>query len=121
MCFFCQIIQENVLYENKQTRVIYDGFPVNKGHCLVITKRHVANYFELNVEEKTSIDDAIMWVKNHLDRLYKPDGYNIGINTGVAAGQTIMHLHVHVIPRYTEDVKNPMGGVRGVIPSKQAY
>lgn len=121
MCIFCNIKEEDVIYKNDHMLVIYDRFPVTKGHSLIITKRHVSNYFELNADEKASIDDAILWTKELLDRLYKPDGYNIGINNGTAAGQTIMHLHVHIIPRYIGDVENPRGGVRGVIPSKQSY
>ncbi len=109
------------IYENNHVYAILDGFPVSKGHTLIITKRHVGNYFSLNSDELKSIDEALKHMKNQLDDLYHPDGYNIGINNGEAAGQTVMHLHVHLIPRYKGDMPNPRGGVRGVIPGKQKY
>jgi len=88
---------------------------------LVIPFRHVPDYFSLTEEEKNAIWELVEEVKNFLDRRFKPDGYNIGINIGKAAGQTIMHVHVHVIPRYWGDCEDPRGGVRGVIPEKQKY
>ena len=123
MCIFCDIYKKNInlIYEDSLVFSIYDNFPVSKGHVLIITKRHVEDYFSLTKEEKISIDKAIMFMKNFIDLNFKPDGYNIGINNGVAAGQTISHLHVHLIPRYQGDVENPKGGVRGVIPNKQKY
>lgn len=121
MCIFCGMNSERVIYENSHVYAIKDGYPVTKGHTLIITKRHISNYFDLTAFEKQSIDEAIMHLKQELDQQYHPDGYNIGINNGEAAGQTIMHLHVHLIPRYKGDMENPRGGVRGVIPEKQQY
>ena len=100
---------------------IFDGFPVNPGHVLVIPKRHVANYFELTTEEVLAIRDLLQRMKTEVDAKFHPDGYNIGVNVGADAGQSIFHVHVHLIPRYKGDVKNPRGGVRGVIPAKQSY
>ena len=120
MCIFCEK-KFDIVYEDEVVYVIYDGFPVSKGHVLVITKAHRQDYFEATLNEKKSIDKALLHMKVTLDRLFQPDGYNIGINNGVSAGQTVRHLHVHLIPRYTGDMENPRGGVRGVIPSKQAY
>ncbi len=123
MCIFCEILkhQKYVVYENDLVFAIEDEYPVSKGHVLVIPKRHVSDYFELTKDEKIAIDEATMWLKETLDKMYHPDGYNIGVNCGEAAGQTVMHVHVHLIPRYKGDVEDPRGGVRGVINDKQKY
>jgi diadenosine tetraphosphate (Ap4A) HIT family hydrolase len=123
MCVFCEYLKnkEKVIFENNLAFAIYDGFPVNKGHMLIMPKRHVSSYFELSEDEKNDINLLLEISKKHCDQLFKPYGYNIGINEGVYAGQTIMHCHVHLIPRYIGDVDNPKGGIRGVIPSKQKY
>lgn len=119
-CLFCQI-PSSPLYENDLVYAMKDGYPVTNGHTLIITKRHVKTYFDLTKEEKEAIDEAIMTIKKRLDEHYHPDGYNIGINNNAAAGQSVFHLHVHLIPRYLGDSLNPKGGVRGVIPNKQGY
>lgn len=123
MCLFCDKYEnkEEIIYENDLVFVVKDYFPVSKGHMLVVTKRHVLNYFETSSDERIAIDDALIDMKKELDRQFSPDGYNIGTNIGFAAGQTILHFHMHVIPRYRGDVVNPRGGVRGVIPAKQNY
>jgi diadenosine tetraphosphate (Ap4A) HIT family hydrolase len=100
---------------------IRDGFPVSPGHTLVIPRRLVATWFETTAEEKVAIFDLVDVVKEQLDRELRPDGYNVGLNAGEAAGQTVMHLHVHVIPRFWGDVEDPRGGVRWVVPSKGNY
>ena len=100
---------------------VFDEFPVSIGHTLIIPKRHVESLFELTDEELKDIYTLIVQSKNKLDELYKPDGYNIGINEGRAAGRTIDHVHIHIIPRYIGDVENPRGGIRGVIPDKKEY
>lgn len=94
---------------------------MTRGHALVVPKRVVATWFEATREERIAIMDLIDEVKGRLDAEHTPDGYNIGINAGEAAGQTVMHLHVHVIPRYRGDVEDPRGGVRHVIPGKGNY
>ena len=121
-CIFCgKISEKKFLFENNFWVALEDGFPVSKGHTLVIPKRHVASFFDLREEEFSSLKEMLDRVKERLEALYKPDGYNIGVNVGETAGQSVFHVHVHVIPRYAGDVANPRGGVRGVIPSKQNY
>ena len=121
-CVFCEkIAAGKTLFEDTLWVALEDGFPVSKGHTLIVPKRHVASFFDLTKDEFFSLQEMIRRVKEHLDSLYWPDGYNIGVNVGEAAGQSVFHVHVHVIPRYKGDVANPRGGVRGVIPSKQNY
>ena len=122
-CLFCEWEKEKekIILENEYAFARFDSFPVNKGHVLFVTKRHVKDFFETTSEEKNSIFELVANVKEIIDRKYHPDGYNIGMNCGVAAGQSVMHVHVHLIPRFNGDVENPMGGVRGVIPKKQSY
>jgi len=109
------------LFENEIGFVIYDGFPVSKGHCLIIPKRVYPDYFDSTEEELEGLNELIFRTKEYLDKKYKPTGYNIGINSGEDSGQTVFHLHIHLIPRYKGDVEDPRGGVRGVIPLKQKY
>jgi diadenosine tetraphosphate (Ap4A) HIT family hydrolase len=118
-CVFCQI-NESVL-ENDLAIAFYDKYPVNKGHLLIIPKRHIEQYFDLTDQERSAIDSLLLEGKRLLDEQYQPDGYNIGINCGEAAGQTIFHVHVHLIPRFRGDMEDPRGGVRGVIPEKRIY
>ena len=99
----------------------FDGFPVSPGHALIIPRRHVASFFDLTQEERQDMFNMVNEVKRILDDRFHPDGYNIGVNIGEAAGQSIFHVHLHLIPRYSGDVPNPRGGVRGVIPHKQSY
>ena len=122
-CLFCEWKnnKENVIFENELAFATYDGYAVSKGHMLFMTKRHVDNFFNTTQNEKNAIFDLIDKAKKMLDEKYGPDGYNIGMNCGIAAGQSVMHIHVHLIPRYNGDVENPRGGVRGVIPQKQNY
>jgi diadenosine tetraphosphate (Ap4A) HIT family hydrolase len=101
--------------------VRYDQYPVNPGHCLVIPHRHVAAYFDATADEKAAMWELVELIKPQLDEAFSPDGYNIGVNVGTAAGQSVPHIHIHVIPRYRGDMENPKGGVRGVIPDKQKY
>ncbi|KZY87398.1 hypothetical protein A3752_06760 [Oleiphilus sp. HI0081] len=117
-CPFC--VLESVIF-TELVYARYDKFPVSKGHCLVIPKRHVETWFDMTKEEQQEAFELIDKVKAMLDEKYSPDGYNIGMNCGETAGQTIPHAHIHVIPRYKGDMDNPRGGVRGVIPEKQSY
>ena len=98
-----------------------DTYAVSPGHTVVIPNRHVASFFELTPEEVAACMELIREEKKLIDEEYKPDGYNIGVNVGPAAGQSIHHVHIHVIPRYTGDVENPQGGVRHVIPRNAHY
>jgi len=118
-CPFCN--PEDVVFENSLAYAKLDAFPVSPGHMLIIPKRHIPDFFSLTEEEKTAIFLLLDESKLYLDTKYHPNGYNIGINCGEAAGQTIFHVHIHLIPRYTGDVTNPRGGVRGVIASKRDY
>lgn len=109
-CVFCSYISnKEYLVENELAFAIFDNYPVNKGHVLVMPKRHYASYFDATASEVEALNDLIKKVKELLENEFKPDGYNIGINVGEAAGQTIFHLHIHVIPRYSGDVENPRG------------
>ncbi|HPG43161.1 MAG TPA: HIT family protein [Acholeplasmataceae bacterium] len=123
MCIFCEILKDShkIIHENELFFSVFDNYPVNQGHTLIIPKRHVENYFQLTDNEKIMLDDELKYMKNYLADEFHPDGFNIGINQGKAAGQTIFHLHIHLIPRYNNDVEDPRGGVRGVIPNKQKY
>jgi len=108
--------------QNAHAFAIRDGFPVTPGHTLVITRRLVPDWFSATLEEQQAIFALVEIVKRQLDEGEpRPDGYNVGFNAGEAAGQTVMHLHVHVIPRYRGDMDDPRGGVRHVIPSKGNY
>ena len=118
-CIFCG--DPTIVIENGLAFAHYDSYPVNPGHCLVITRRHVAGYFDATAEEKAAIWELVDEIKAIIDAEFKPDGYNVGVNIGEAGGQSIPHLHIHVIPRYKGDMENPRGGVRGVIPHKQKY
>jgi len=118
-CPFCH--PERMLFENDLAHAIPDKYPVNPGHLLVIPKRHVADFFLTTDQEKAALLSLLDQAKLHLERKHAPAGYNIGINVGEMAGQTIAHAHIHLIPRYHGDIENPRGGVRGVIPSRQSY
>jgi diadenosine tetraphosphate (Ap4A) HIT family hydrolase len=119
-CPFC-ILQREKILETELSFAIYDGFPVNEGHVLIIPKRHTASYFDLTDEEKKDAILLLDKVKGIIQKKYNPQGFNIGININETAGQTIPHVHIHLIPRYIGDVKEPRGGVRGVIPEKKNY
>lgn len=124
-CIFCEDKGIN-LYDFgipnlKNWYLKWDEYPVNSGHILIIPKRHFQSIFEINLIEFMELWKALYHAKRIIEKDYKPNGYNIGINDGVVAGQSIMHLHIHLIPRYKGDVENSRGGVRGVIPNKQNY
>jgi diadenosine tetraphosphate (Ap4A) HIT family hydrolase len=118
-CPFCATAE--AVLSNTLAYARFDKYPVNPGHLLVITRRHIASYFDSTADERAALLELIDAGKALLDRRYLPAGFNIGINVGGVAGQTIPHLHVHLIPRYAGDIADPRGGVRGVIPDKQKY
>lgn len=121
-CRFCTSKPgRRLLLEGKYGFAAYDRHPASKGHFLVIPYRHFAEYFDIDDEERDELWSLVAEGKKIVDQEYSPDGYNIGINIGKWAGQSIPHLHIHVIPRYQGDVENPKGGVRGVIPDKKLY
>jgi len=113
-CIFCTLPKTDILVENELALAFFDKFPVNEGHVLIIPKRHVASLFDATREEIMDIWALLGNVKEMLDKRFHPDGYNVGINVGAAAGQTVFHMHVHVIPRYQGDVPDPRGGVRKI-------
>ena len=120
-CPFCNINEDKIIAKNKFSYAIYDKYPVNKGHILIISKEHICDYFDASTEVREAIFNLMEDCKSLLNNKYNPDGYNIGFNCGKEAGQTIMHLHLHLIPRYEGDIEDPTGGVRGVIPEKRVY
>jgi len=121
MSLFSDVEKDRVLFRGEHFFIIRDGYPVSPGHLLVISNRVVGSYFDLTDEERVALGPMIVKAKGIIETEYKPSGYNIGMNCGQAAGQTVMHFHCHVIPRYDGDVENPRGGVRGVIPGKMNY
>ena len=121
-CPFCNKANgREIIAETKDCIAIYDAYPVNKGHALIIPNKHCSNYFDLTTEEQLNCFLLVNEVKKILDQQFAPEGYNIGINVNEVAGQTIEHVHIHLIPRYKGDVDEPRGGVRGVIGVKQKY
>ena len=121
-CPFCSLPEDRIVMSSPLFKVVKDLYPVTDLHLLIIPNRHISSYFELSSEEKSELilllDDCRNWLKNQDDLI---DGFNIGINDGEVAGQTVMHCHIHLIPRRLGDNPNPRGGVRGVIPEKQSY
>ena len=121
-CLFCNSKISGIAHENNLAYASYDTFPVSELHCLIIPKRHVIDYFDLTDEELVACNDLIKVIKEEIlikDKNVK--AFNIGTNAGKIAGQSIMHCHIHLIPRREGDVENPQGGVRSVIPQKQHY
>ncbi len=121
-CLFCDIKKSGCAHQNNLAYASYDSYPVSNHHCLIIPKRHVSNYFDLTNQEIIACNDLIKLIKQEiLDKDKTVEAFNIGVNTGKIAGQSIMHCHIHLIPRRKGDVENPQGGVRSVIPLKQHY
>jgi len=121
-CPFCNPDTEReLIVESATAYAIYDKYPVNIGHALIIPKRHCADYFDLIFKEQAACMLMLNKVKEIVTARFKPDGFNVGINVGEAAGQTVPHVHIHLIPRYIGDVEEPRGGIRGVIPDKKNY
>jgi diadenosine tetraphosphate (Ap4A) HIT family hydrolase len=120
-CPFCDVDAARVWLTNDHAVALKDAFPVSQGHSLVVPKVHVRSLFELPEEVQESIWRMVALVRSHLAVELQPDGFNVGLNDGAAAGQTVPHAHVHVIPRFRDDCADPRGGVRWVIPSKAAY
>ena len=121
-CLFCNVKESGLADENKLAYASYDSYPVTELHCLIIPKRHIKDYFKLTDEEIIACNELIKKIKKDIE--IKDDtvkGFNIGTNLGKVAGQSVMHCHIHLIPRREGDVENPQGGVRSVIPLKQHY
>lgn len=118
---FFELPKDKHIGETEHFFLIRDGFPVSPGHTLIISKTLRVDYFELTSDEKADLDNAISLARSLVEAEFSPDGYNIGMNCGESAGQTVFHFHCHLIPRYAGDMENPRGGVRHVIPSKGSY
>lgn len=120
-CPFCALNPASITIENTHAVVILDGFPVSPGHTLIVPKRHIASLFEASEDERSALFSLLADARQLLIEERMPDGFNIGINDGIAAGQTVMHLHIHLIPRYLGDLHDPRGGVRWIFKDKAAY
>ena len=120
-CPFCTLPADRVIDTSDVGIVIADGFPISPGHTLIIPHRHVGSFFALTALERIGLLALLDRAKATLDATHHPDGYNIGINDGAAAGQTVPHLHIHLIPRYHGDQDDPRGGVRWIMPDKADY
>jgi diadenosine tetraphosphate (Ap4A) HIT family hydrolase len=120
-CPFCTLPPERIIDSNDLALVIRDGYPVSPGHTLVIPKRHIGSWFEITQAEQQALLNLLAKATVVLETEFKPDDYNIGINDGPTAGQTVPHLHMHLIPRYEGDQEDPRGGVRWIIPEKAKY
>lgn len=120
-CIFCTLALDKIVLENEFSLATFDKYPVNLGHMLIVPKRHIATIFAATEEESLALYNMVKEVHDYLNKEYRPDGFNFGINQGVVAGQTIDHLHIHIIPRYLGDVKDPRGGIRNFKESLVRY
>lgn len=120
-CPFCQLDQNRTFFSAELVKGIWDSFPLNPGHALIIPHRHIARWFDATADEQTALASAIDRTRIAIEKQYSPQGYNIGFNDQEVAGQTVPHLHIHVIPRYEGDVPDPRGGIRNIIPARAAY
>lgn len=121
-CVFCvRMAEEDLIAENQRSAAFFDAFPVSPGHALIVPRRHEPDFFSLDPEECSALWSLVGSVREFLESRYDPDGYNLGLNAGDAAGQTVPHVHLHVIPRYEGDVDDPRGGVRHVISDRAAW
>jgi len=120
-CPFCSPSAGRVIYRDAYVTALWDAFPLNPGHALIVPNRHVADWFEATEEERAALMRCVEVCKREIEKHHRADGYNVGFNNGVAAGQTVFHLHVHVIPRLSGDVPDPRGGIRHVLPDKARY
>jgi diadenosine tetraphosphate (Ap4A) HIT family hydrolase len=120
-CPFCQLSPERIIVGDDLCVVIRDAYPVSPGHTLIMPRRHVGSFFETSADERARLLQLLDLAKKDVLGHFQPDGFNIGINDGPAAGQTVLHLHVHLIPRYLGDQADPRGGVRWILPDKAAY
>lgn len=120
-CPFCDPPEARVCVEGTLAIAMWDGYPVSPGHALIIPRRHTPSWFDATQSERSALLTLIDSAKVIIEQRHRPDGYNIGLNVGAAAGQTVFHLHIHLIPRFVGDVDDPRGGVRHVIPAKANY
>jgi diadenosine tetraphosphate (Ap4A) HIT family hydrolase len=120
-CPFCNLARDSFMAESTTCVAFFDGYPISPGHLLVVPRRHVRSFFDLSEKEQLDMFQLAATCKASLDEDYSPDSYNLGINDGPEAGQTIGHVHLHLVPRYKGDVQDPRGGIRWVLPEKAIY
>jgi diadenosine tetraphosphate (Ap4A) HIT family hydrolase len=120
-CPFCCPADDRIVRALDAVLVLRDGFPISPGHTLIVPRRHVGSFFALEAAEQAAMLEALNWAMGELERSHHPDAFNIGLNDGPAAGQTVPHCHLHLIPRYAGDVADPRGGVRWIIAGKAKY
>jgi diadenosine tetraphosphate (Ap4A) HIT family hydrolase len=120
-CIFCHTANEKLVVENDLAQAVYDTFPVSPGHTLIVPRRHAATIWDLTDEEYAACFALVREAKAILEARHKPDAFNVGANCGEAAGQSVWHAHIHLIPRYKGDVPDPRGGVRNIVPHKAHY
>ncbi len=120
-CPFCTVSPGRVMRSTENAIALEDAYPVSPGHTLIVPRRHVVSLFDLNPDEQAGLLDLLAWARAQVNASHDPAGFNIGINDGVAAGQTVMHLHIHLIPRYIGDRPESRGGIRWIFPEKAAY
>jgi diadenosine tetraphosphate (Ap4A) HIT family hydrolase len=121
-CPFCdRLVTGDLMAENELAAAFFDAFPLSPGHCLAVPRRHEPDFLALTTEEQTAVWALVPAVRRRIESDRLPDGYNIGVNVGDAAGQTVGHAHLHVIPRYQGDVVDPRGGIRLIIPARARY
>lgn len=120
-CPFCQPSPERTFHEDPLVLGLWDSFPVSPGHALLVPRRHTPTWFDATAAEQQELAAAVETARDAILARHRPDGFNVGMNLGAAAGQTVGHLHVHVIPRYAGDVADPRGGVRWVVPERADY
>ncbi len=120
-CPFCRLDGERIFFDSELVIGIWDTYPLNPGHALLIPRRHIRRWFDASAEEQIALTSAIEQARVAIEEQYSPQGFNIGFNDQKAAGQRVSHLHLHVIPRYEGDVPDPRGGIRTIIPARAAY
>ena len=120
-CPFCHPNPNLVVHQTDETLTLWDGYPVSPGHALIVPCRHVADWFEATTDEQHALTEALAIARKTIQEKHQPDGFNIGINVGGTAGQTIFHLHIHLIPRYQGDEADPRGGIRKLFPDRARY
>lgn len=120
-CQFCDLDKARIMMANDHSVAFHDSFPVTSGHSLIVPKRHIVSFFEATREEQVAMLDLLSEMREFLLKERSPDGFNIGVNDGAAAGQTVMHMHIHLIPRYAGDTEDPRGGVRWIMSEKAPY
>lgn len=120
-CPFCKPEPSGLFWSSDLVKVMWDSRPLSDGHCIVVPVRHVGSYFDTTPEERLALAEGLDVAKAAVEREYSPDAFNIGINDAPAAGQTVPHCHIHLIPRYKGDVEDPRGGIRWMLPERARY